>query len=268
MFEVITVVSQHGRPDNGSDAAGFFNAEFFVPLKPFDEWPAGVTKEKLVDELQAEFSQKFVGINFNFSQYIQDNVEEGLSGVKGANSIKIVGPDLATLERIAKSAMAELAKVPGITDLGAFWVLGQPNLNIAIDREKAARYGLSVSDVNSVVQAALGGTVATTLLEADRQFGVVVRLAPEYRSNIDEIRKIKVGVPSSSGNAYIPLSDLASITLDTGASYIFRERNQRFVELKPQAGHVVLFESWMRHEVPQNQSSTERISISFNYDWI
>jgi len=230
--EVITVVSQHGRPDNGSDAAGFFNAEFFVPLKPFDEWPAGLTKEKLVEELQAEFSEKFVGINFNFSQYIQDNVEEGLSGVKGANSIKIVGPDLATLEEIAKTAMAEMAKVPGIADLGVFWVRGQPNLNIKTDREKAARYGLNVGDANTVVQAALGGTLATTLLEADRQFGVVVRLAPRFRSDIDEVRNIKVGVQTSPGNAYIPLSDFATITLDTGASYIFRERNQRFVPIK------------------------------------
>jgi cobalt-zinc-cadmium resistance protein CzcA len=230
--EVITVVSQHGRPDNGSDAAGFFNAEFFVPLKPFDEWPAGLTKEKLVEELQAEFSEKFVGINFNFSQYIQDNVEEGLSGVKGANSIKIVGPDLATLEEIAKAAMAEMAKVPGIADLGVFWVRGQPNLNIRTDREKAARYGLNVGDANTVVQAALGGTQATTLLEADRQFGVVVRLAPRYRSDIDEVRNIKVGVQTSAGTAYIPLSDFATITLETGASYIFRERNQRFVPIK------------------------------------
>jgi heavy metal efflux system protein len=230
--EVITVVSQHGRPDNGSDAAGFFNAEFFVPLKPFEEWPAGFTKEKLVDELQTEFSSEFVGINFNFSQYIQDNVEEGLSGVKGANSIKIVGPDLATLEQIAKAAMPEMAQVPGITDLGAFWVLGQPNLNIKIDRERAARYGLNVSDANNVVQAALGGTVATTLLEAERQFGVVVRLAPEYRNDVREVQNIKVGAQTPAGNAHIPFSDFATITLDTGASYIFRERNQRFVPIK------------------------------------
>jgi cobalt-zinc-cadmium resistance protein CzcA len=128
--------------------------------------------------------------------------------------------------------MDEMAKVPGITDLGAFWVLGQPNLNIKADREKAARYGLNAGDVNSVVQAALGGTVATTLLEADRQFGVVVRLAPQYRSNLDNVRNIKVGVQTPAGNAYIPLSDFASITLDTGASYIFRERNQRFVPIK------------------------------------
>src|SRR6185437_11759060 len=230
--EVITVVSQHGRPDNGSDAAGFFNAEFFVPLKPFDEWPAGLTKEKLVEQLQAEFSQKFVGINFNFSQYIQDNVEEGLSGVKGANSIKIVGPDLPTLERIAKQVLAEMAKVKGIADLGAFWVLGQPNLNIKVDREKAARYGLNLGDANAVVQAALGGTVATNLLEADRQFAVVVRLAPQYRSDVQNVRDIKVGVQTPTGNAYIPLSEFASITLDTGASYIFRERNQRFLPIK------------------------------------
>src|SRR6202044_3535067 len=213
--EAVTVVSQHGRPDDGSDAAGFFNAEFFVPLKPFDQWPTGLTKEKLIDELQTEFANEFVGIDFNFSQYIQDNVEEGLSGVKGANSAKIIGPDLATLEKIARAATAEMAKGQGITDLGAFWVLGQPNLDIRVDRAKAARYGLSVNDVNSVVQAALGGTSATTLLEADRQFDVVVRLAPEFRKNLEDVRNLKVAVSTASGNAFVPLSELATISLDT-----------------------------------------------------
>ncbi len=230
--EVITVVSQHGRPDNGSDAAGFFNAEFFVPLKPFDEWPSGMTKEKLIDELQQKFGKEFVGIGFNFSQYIQDNVEEGLSGVKGANSIKIIGPDLETLERVAGQVMEEMERVKGVTDLGIFGVLGQPNLNIKVDRTRAARYGLSVGDVNNVIQAALGGTVATTLLEADRQFNVTVRLAPEYRDSIAAVQNIKIGVQSPSGNAYIPITELASISLDTGASYIFREHNQRFVPIK------------------------------------
>jgi heavy metal efflux system protein len=230
--EVITVTSQQGRPDDGSDAAGFYNAEFFVPLKPFDEWPPNVTKDSLINDLQAEFDKEFVGIDFNFSQYIQDNVEEGLSGVKGANSAKIIGPDLKTLEQIAHAAMHEIAQVPGITDLGAFWVLGQPNLNIKVDRAKAARYGLSVTDVNNVVQAALGGTVATTVLESDRQFGVAVRLAPQYRNNLDAVHALKIGVQTAAGNAYIPLSELASISLDTGASYIFRERNQRFVPIK------------------------------------
>jgi cobalt-zinc-cadmium resistance protein CzcA len=230
--EVITVVSQHGRPDNGSDAAGFFNAEFFVPLKPFDEWPSGMTKEKFIDELQQKFGKEFVGIGFNFSQYIQDNVEEGLSGVKGANSIKIICPDLGTLERVAGQVMEEMERVKGVTDLGIFRVLGQPNLNIKVDRTRAARYGLSVGDVSNVIQAALGGTVATTLPEADRQFNVTVRLAPEYRDSIAAVQNIKVGVQSPSGNAYIPITELASISLDTGASYIFREHNQRFVPIK------------------------------------
>jgi cobalt-zinc-cadmium resistance protein CzcA len=231
--EVITVVSQHGRPDNGSDAAGFFNAEFFVPLKPFDEWPKGVTKEKLIDEMQSAFTSEFPGIGFNFSQYIQDNVEEGLSGVKGANSVKVIGPDLTVLEKLAREVMREMAGVNGVTDLGVFWVLGQPNLNVKIDRAKAARYGLNVSDVNTVIQAALGGAVATTLLEADRQFSVTVRLAEQYRNNIDQVASLKVGSPTGAGGtAYIPLGELATISLDTGASYIFRERNQRFVPIK------------------------------------
>ena len=231
--EVITVVSQHGRPDNGSDAAGFNNAEFFVPLKPFEEWAPGITKDKLVKDLQSEFSNEFSGIGFNFSQYIQDNVNEGLSGVKGANSAKIVGRDLAKLQQLSDQVMKEMAKVEGVTDLGVFPVLGQPNLNIKVDRDKAARYGLNAGDVNTVVQAALGGTVATTLLEADRQFNVTVRLAPGYRDNIDSVRNIKVGYQTPSGvNAYVPLTELAEISFDTGASYIYHERNERFIPIK------------------------------------
>ena len=203
-----------------------------MPLKPFDQWPNGMTKEKLIEQLQKEFAKEFIGIDFNFSQYIQDNVEEGLSGVKGANSVKIFGNDLAVLEQIAAQAMHEMGQVKGVADLGIFRVLGQPNLNVKIDRARAARYGLSVNDVNTVVQAALGGTAATTLLEADRQFPVTVRLAPEYRDSIEAVQNIKVGIQTANGNTYIPLPALSSITLDTGASYIFRERNQRFVPIK------------------------------------
>jgi cobalt-zinc-cadmium resistance protein CzcA len=231
--EVITVTSQQGRPDDGSDAAGFYNAEFFVPLKPADQWPPNVTKESLINDMQSRFDKEFVGIDFNFSQYIQDNVEEGLSGVKGANSAKIIGPDLKTLEDIARQCEHEMAQVQGITDLGVFWVLGQPNLNIRVDRARAARYGLSVNDVNNVIQAALGGTTATTLLEADRQFGVVVRLAAQYRDNVDDVHNLKVGYQTPNGvNGYVPLGELADISLDTGASYIYHERNQRFVPIK------------------------------------
>src|SRR6202035_2893112 len=136
----------------GSDASPFSNVELFAPLKPFDEWPADLTKEQLTEELQKEFNEELPGISFNFSQYIQDNIEEALSGVKGANSIKIIGPNLQTLEQIAGLVMHEVAQVRGVTDLGLFPVLGQPNLNIKVDRDRAARYGLNVNDVNTVVQ--------------------------------------------------------------------------------------------------------------------
>jgi heavy metal efflux system protein len=231
--EVLTVVSQHGRPDNGSDSSPFSNVELFAPLKPFDEWPANLTKEKLTDELQTEFNEALPGVGFNFSQYIQDNVEEALSGVKGANSVKIVGPNLQTLETLATQVLAEMSKVQGVADLGVFHVLGQPNLNIKIDRDKAARYGLNTGDVNTVVQAAIGGTNATTVLEGDRSFALAVRLDPKYRSSIDAIRGIKVGYQTPAGtNAYVPLSELADISLDTGASFIYRERSQRYIPIK------------------------------------
>jgi cobalt-zinc-cadmium resistance protein CzcA len=231
--EVLTVVSQHGRPDNGSDASPFSNVELFAPLKPFDEWPANLTKEKLTDELQKEFSEELPGIGFNFSQYIQDNVEEALSGVKGANSVKIVGPNLQTLETLASQVLAEMSKVQGVADLGVFHLLGQPNLNIKIDRDKAARYGLNTGDVNTVVQAAIGGTTATTVLEGDRTFALAVRLDPKYRNSIDAIRDVKVSYQTPTGNSgYVPLSELADISLDTGASFIYRERSQRFIPIK------------------------------------
>ena len=231
--EVLTAVSQHGRPDNGSDASPFSNVELFVPLKPYDQWPTGFTKDMLVAQLQHEFSDELPGIDFNFSQYIQDNIEEALSGVKGANSVKIIGRDLPTIERLATDVMRQMQQVRGITDLGIFHVLGQPNLNIKVNRQKAARYGLNTGDVNTVVQAALGGTTATTLLEGDRQFSVVVRLPPEYRSSLEAARNIKVGYQTPSGtNAYVPLTELADITLDTGASYIYHESGERYIPVK------------------------------------
>src|SRR5208282_65151 len=140
--EVITVISQHGRPDDGSDASPFSNVELFVPLKPYAQWPKGMTKAKLIDQALAEFESELPGINFNFSQYIQDNIEEAISGVKGANSVKIAGPNLETLTKLAGQVQDQMSLVRGITDLGTFPVLGQPNLNIQVDRARAARYGL------------------------------------------------------------------------------------------------------------------------------
>ncbi|HUE36722.1 MAG TPA: efflux RND transporter permease subunit, partial [Candidatus Acidoferrum sp.] len=230
--EVVTVVSQHGRPDDGSDASPFSNVELFVPLKPYSQWPKGMTKEALINEAQADFQNELPGINFNFSQYIQDNIEEGISGVKGANSVKIVGPNLNTLTELANDVRDQMNRVRGITDLGIFPVIGQPNLNITVNRGNAARYGLNTGDICSVIQAALGGTIATTVLEGDRQFGVAVRYPPEYRDSIEKIRNLKVAYQTSGGNAYIPLSGLADITLDTGASWIYHESGERFIPVK------------------------------------
>jgi cobalt-zinc-cadmium resistance protein CzcA len=231
--EVITVVSQHGRPDDGSDASPFSNVELFAPLKSFDEWPKGLTKDKLTNRIQGEFLNELPGVVFNFSQYIEDNIEEGISGVKGVNSVKIVGPNLETLTQLAEQVRNEMSHVRGVADLGIFPVLGQPNLNIKVDRAKAARYGLNSGDVNAVVQTAMGGAVATSVLEGDRQFDLVVRYTPEYRDSIDKIRNIKVGYQTASGaNAYIPLSELADISLDTGAAWIYHESMQRFIPVK------------------------------------
>jgi cobalt-zinc-cadmium resistance protein CzcA len=170
---------------------------------------------------------------FNFSQYIQDNIEEAISGVKGANSVKILGPNLTMLEKLAHQVQDEMNKVRGITDLGIFPVLGQPNLNIKIARDKVARYGLNTGDVNTVIQAALGGAIATQVLEGDREWNLVVRYPPAYRDSIDKIRNIKVGYATASGgNAYLPLSELATISLDTGASWIYHETMVRFIPVK------------------------------------
>jgi heavy metal efflux system protein len=231
--EVISVASQHGRPDDGSDASPFSNVELFAPLEPLDEWPKGVTKEKLTEQINADLERELPGVIFNFSQYIQDNIEEGMSGVKAVNSIKIVGPNLQTLTGLAERVRDEMRAVRGVTDLGIFPVLGQPNLNIKVDRAEAARYGLNSGDINTLIRAAAGGASATTVMEGERQFDVAVRYPAEYRDSIERIRNIRVAYQTSSGaNAYIPLSELASITLDTGAAWIYRESNQRFIPVK------------------------------------
>jgi cobalt-zinc-cadmium resistance protein CzcA len=234
--EVQTVVSQHGRPDDGTDATGFFNAEFFVPLKPFDTWPAGMDKEKLTQRMTEELQQQFPGVDFNFSQYIQDNVEEAASGVKGENSVKVYGNDLETLEKTANAIAAVLAKVPGITDLAVFRSLGQPTIRIDVDRVRAARYGLAPGDVNAVVQTAIGGQSAGDLYEgtSDRHFPMMVRLAAPYRQSLTSIRRIPIAAPASNGNGVIqvPLEDVADVHLVSGAAFIYREQQQRYVPIK------------------------------------
>ncbi|ABE64032.1 Heavy metal efflux pump CzcA [Nitrobacter hamburgensis X14] len=232
--EVETVVTQHGRPDDGTDATGFFNVEFFTPLKPISQWRPGLNKEKLTEEIQARLEAEFPGIEFNFSQYLQDNVAEQVSGVKGENSIKIFGNDLQELTDTADKIKAVLATVPGITDLGVFTSLGQPTIQIDIDRERAARYGLSPGDINSTIRTAVGGESAGDVYESgsDRHFPIVVRLAPQYRQSAEAISKLTIGASGPKGVTQIPLSEVASIRLVTGPSYIYREQQQRYLPIK------------------------------------
>jgi len=233
--EVESVVSQHGRPDDGTDATGFFNAEFFVPLKPFDTWPAGIDKDKLTQDMTDSLQEQFPGVEFNFSQYIQDNVEEAASGVKGENSVKIYGNDLQTLERTADSIAAVLAKVPGIADLAVLRSLGQPTIRVDVDRVRAARYGLAPGDINAVVQAAIGGQSAGDLYEesSDRHFPMIVRLAAPYRQSLDAIRRIPIAATAGTGaTIQIALQDVADVRLLSGAAFIYREQQQRYVPIK------------------------------------
>ena len=234
--EVEMVVSQHGRPDDGTDATGFFNTEFFVPLKPFDTWPKDIDKEKLTAQMTAALQAQFPGVEFNFSQYIEDNVEEAASGVKGENSVKLFGNNLEILEKTALEIETVMKGVPGITDLAVFNSLGQPTVRIDIERERAARYGLSPGDINATVQSAIGGQSAGDLYEtgSDRHFPIIVRLAPKYRQSLDAIKHITIGVPDPGGNGLtqIPLSDVAQVKLVSGASFIYREQQERYIPIK------------------------------------
>jgi len=226
---VETVVSQLGRPDDGTDVAQFNNIEFFAPLKPFDEWPRGVDKPMLTNEMQGKLQEAFPGVVFNFSQYISDNVEEALSGVKGENSVKILGPDVVANEANADAIMEVMSHVPGVADLGVFHSLGQPNVRIVPDRAACARYGLNTGDIDSVVSAAVGGQSVTNVYEGEKNFALTVRWLEPFRKSVESIREITVATPD--GNS-IPLGQLASITLEDGPNIIFREDGFRYAPVK------------------------------------
>ena len=232
--EVENAVSQHGRPDDGTDATGFFNAEFFAPLKPASEWPRGMNKERLTSEMLARLQTEFLGVEFNFSQYLQDNVSEAVSGVKGENSIKLFGNDLEALTKTASQIKDVLATVRGITDLAVFTSLGQPTIQIDIDRARAGRYGLTPGDINSTIRAAIGGDSAGELYvpNSDQHFPIIVRLAPQYRQSSEAIRDISVGIQGDKGTMQIPLSEIATVDLVSGAAYIYREQQQRYLPIK------------------------------------
>ncbi|MEC4889814.1 MAG: CusA/CzcA family heavy metal efflux RND transporter [Nitrospira sp.] len=226
--EITTIVSQLGRPDDGTDPTSFFNAEFLANLKPQQEWRKGLSKEALIEEIEGKLKD-IPGVIFNFSQVIQDNVEEAMSGVKGENSIKLFGTDLKTMEEKAVEVEQVMKQIRGVKDLGIFRLVGQPNLLIQVDREASARYGLQVADVNAVVQAAVGGQAVTQVYEGERLFDLVVRFLPEFRQDVESIGNILVSTPDG---ARIPLKQLANITTQTGAFIIYRENNERYIPIK------------------------------------
>jgi len=227
--EVVTVVSQIGRPDDGTDVSGFHNIELFAPLKPFDQWKRGLTKDKLTDELSAELGAAFPGVVFNFSQMIGDNVEEAMSGVKGENSVKVVGSDIYKNEENALAIADTMGEVKGVKDLGVFRSLGQPSVKITPDRAACARFGLNTGDVDQVIEAAIGGTALTQVYEGEKHFDLTVRWLKPYRESLEAIREITVPTPLGQ---VVPLGQIAHINLEEGPAVIFREDGKRYVPVK------------------------------------
>jgi cobalt-zinc-cadmium resistance protein CzcA len=227
--EVKGVISQNGRPNDGTDPTGFFNVEFFVDLFPKEEWKRGVNKDELIQDMQGKLEAEFPGVVFGFSQPISDNVQEAVSGVKGEMAIKIFGDNLVKLEQIADSVNSIMRKVEGVEDLGIFKSLGQPELRIEIDRLKLARYGANIAEANSIIEMAVGGKQATTMYEGERRFDIRLRFSPEYRLNEKEIGKLLV--PCTNGTK-IPMREIADIKLQTGPAFVYREGNLRFIPIK------------------------------------
>ncbi|SIO31685.1 cobalt-zinc-cadmium resistance protein CzcA [Singulisphaera sp. GP187] len=245
--EIRGVMSHVGRPDDGTDVTSYFNLEFNAPLIPMEQWrkkpvmimgyrvwDRALTREEIQDDLMEKF-REFPAVNFNFSQLIRDNVEEALSGVKGANSIKLFGNDLNVLEDAGQKVVNILNSVDGIANAGLFHIVGQPNLEIRIDRHKCARYGINVADVETVVQVAVGGRAFTQMIEGEKLYEIVLRLPRDQRGDPDVIRRIQVDTPGTDGKpgARIPLEQLVEIEPHRpGASYIYRENNRRYIPIK------------------------------------
>lgn len=226
--EVTQVVSQMGRPDDGTDVTTFNNIEFMVSLKNPSQWPGGVNKDQLIRQMDAQLG-RFPGVDFNFSQNIQDNVEEAMSGVKGENSLKLFGDNIDTLVRVADQIRDVMAAVPGIADLGVFQETGQPELLVSIDRSASARYGLMAQDVDAAVQAAIGGLADTEILQGDRRFDFVIRYKQGFRESPEQIRNILLPVPDGTR---VPLGETAKVSLHEGAFMIYREDGRRYIPIK------------------------------------
>jgi cobalt-zinc-cadmium resistance protein CzcA len=228
--EVTQVVSQVGRPDDGTDTGGFFNTEYFVDLKPKEEWRPvfAQNKEELIGAMDREL-EKLPGVIWNFSQPIADNMEEAVSGVKGELAVKVYGADLRLLEAKGDEIVNVLRKIKGVEDLGLFRVVGQPNLNLVVDRDAAARYGINVSDVHDAIQTAVGGNAVGQVLQEEQRYDLVARYLPQYRDTKDAIERIRLVAPSGER---VSLAQLCIVKTLDGASGISRELNSRYVALK------------------------------------
>ena len=226
--EIDKVAVQIGRPDDGTDSTGVFNQEYGLYLKSPDKMPSGTTKKDLIAHLETELN-KIPGITYSFSQYIQDNVNEALSGVKGENSVKIYGTDLEVLDQKAHEVIDQLKKVRGVADEGILKELGQPTLNIQIDRDRAARYGINVNDIQTLVADAIGGAAVTSLLEDEKTFGIAIRLNEGSRNDVADISRLLVDSPDGKA---IPLSMVATVQLTDGPFFIYREAGKRYIAIK------------------------------------
>ncbi len=228
--EVPQVVTQVGRPDDGTDTTGFFNTEYFVDLLPKEKWRPlfHQDKEQLIAAMDHEL-EKMPGVIWNFSQPISDNLEEAVSGVKGALAVKIFGDDLRTLEAKADEIVNVMRGVPGVKDLGVFRVIGQPNLDFSVDRDQAARYGINVSDVQDAVQTAVGGNALTQVLVGEQRYDLVMRYQPQYRDTKEAIERIRLVAPTGER---VSLAQLTKVTVTDGGSEIYREANSRYVAIK------------------------------------
>ncbi len=227
--EVTQVVSQVGRPDDGTDSTGFFNTEYFVDLKPRAEWRRQFrTKEDLIGAMDTQL-EKIPGVIWNFSQPIADNVEEAVSGVKGELAVKLYGDDLKALEQKGEEIVRVMKRIRGVEDLGLFRVVGQPNLNLVVNRAKADRFGINVADVQDAIETAVGGKAVSQVLQGERRYDLVVRYQEPYRRTLEDIKNIRLLAPSGER---VALEQLCDVKLEDGASMIYRESNSRYIAIK------------------------------------
>jgi len=262
--QVTTVANELGRPDDGTDSTGFFNNEFYVGLKPYSDlvWKGAIrTKPDLIKEVQKKLAS-FPGIIFNYTQPAEDAVDEAETGLKSALAVKIFGQDLATLEEKAYQAKNILSKIPGIRDITVVRELGQPSLTITPDRAKLARYGLNVSDVNTLVETAMGGSAATQVIQGERQFDLIVRMQEPFRSDENAIKNLLISTPDGQ---YLPLSQFCDIRVESGASFIYRESNSRYIGVQFSVDGRDLASAV--GEARRKVDDAVKLPIGYKFDW-